>query len=108
MFGRATIRLGLTHILVMIIIRPHRSTTYVDAAYCYLRSSVVCRSVTIVSPAQTTEPIEMSFGLWTRVGRGNHVLDGGPDPSMRKGDFEGKEEARCKVATFCRELCKSG
>ena len=30
--------------LVPIIIRPHRSTTYVDTAYCY-RRSVVCRSV---------------------------------------------------------------
>jgi len=28
-----------------IIIRPHRSTTYIDAAYCYRRSSVVCLSV---------------------------------------------------------------
>jgi len=27
------------------IIRPHRSTTYVDAVYCYRPSSVVCRSV---------------------------------------------------------------
>ena len=27
------------------IIRPHRSTTYVDAAYSYRPSSVVCRSV---------------------------------------------------------------
>jgi len=50
------------------IIRPHRSTrpTYVDAAYCYRRSSVVCRSVcqsvTIVRPAKTAEPIEMPFG----------------------------------------------
>jgi len=25
--------------------RPHRSTTYVDAAYCYRRSSVVCLSI---------------------------------------------------------------
>ena len=25
------------------IIRPHRSTMYVDAAYCYQPSSVVCR-----------------------------------------------------------------
>jgi len=44
---------------------------YVDAAYCYRRSSVVCmsvcQSVTIVSCAQTAEPIEMPFGLWTRV-----------------------------------------
>jgi len=27
------------------IIRPHPSTTNVDEAYCYNRSSVVCRSV---------------------------------------------------------------
>ena len=27
------------------IIRPHRTTTYIDAAYCYRPSSVVCRSV---------------------------------------------------------------
>ena len=41
--------------------RPHRSTTYVDAAYCYRPSSVVCRSVcrsvTLVSPAKTDAPI---------------------------------------------------
>ena len=37
----------------------------------------VCRSVTIVSPAKTAEPIEMPFGLCTRVGPRNHVLDGG-------------------------------
>jgi len=27
------------------MLQPHRSTTYVDAAYCYRPSSVVCRSV---------------------------------------------------------------
>ena len=62
---------------MIIIIRPHRSTTYVDAAYCYRQSSVVCRSVcrsvcryvTPVSPAnaKTAEPIEMPFRLWTRL-----------------------------------------
>jgi len=68
----------------VIIIRSHRSTTYVDVAYCYRLSSVVCLSVclfclsvTIVSPAKTAEPIDMSFELWTRVGTKNHVLDGG-------------------------------
>ena len=35
----------------------------------------VCLSVTVVSPAKTTEPMEMPFGLWTRVGSRNHVLD---------------------------------
>jgi len=43
-----------------------------DAGYCYKQSSAVCRSVflsvTTVSPAKTAEPIEMSFGVWNRVG----------------------------------------
>ena len=56
-------------------------TTYVDAVYCCDRvaSSVgrlVCRSVTLVSPAKVAEPIEIPFGLRTWVGPGNHVLDG--------------------------------
>jgi len=42
---------------------------YVDAANCYRRSSVVCRSVCrsamIARPAKTAEPIEMLFGMWT-------------------------------------------
>jgi len=38
---------------------------------------------TIVSPAKTAEPIEMLFGLWSRVGQRNDV-------SLRKmGNFEG-------------------
>jgi len=28
---------------------------------------------------KTAEPIEMSFGLWARMGRRIHVLDGGPE-----------------------------
>ena len=48
---------------------------YVDAAYCY-RPSVVCGFVTIVRPAKTVEPIDMTFGLWTGTGPGKHVLDG--------------------------------
>ena len=74
-----------------LIFRPHRSTTYVDAAYSYRpSSSVVCRSVTLVSPAKTAAPIELPFGLRTWVGPGNHVLDGGPDPPMGKGKFLGE------------------
>ena len=50
----------------------------------------VCQSVTIVNPAKTAEMIEMPFGLWTRVGPRNHVLDGESRSSMRRGNFEGK------------------
>jgi len=38
----------------------------------------VCLSATLVSPAKTDAPIEMPFGLWTQMGRRNHLLDGGP------------------------------
>ena len=31
-----------------------------------------------MSSAKTAAPIEMPFGLWARMGRWNHVLDGGP------------------------------
>jgi len=59
-------------------------------------SSVVCRSVclcvTLVSPAETAQPIEMPSGLRTRVGPGNHVLDGDPDPPDWKGQFFGGGE----------------
>jgi len=70
--------------------RPHRSTTYVDVAYCYRLCSVVCWSVTLVSSAKTAAPIELPFGLRTWVGPGNHVLDGGPDPTMGRGKFLGE------------------
>jgi len=36
----------------------------------------VCLSVTIVSLAETAEPFDIPFGMWTRVGPRNHVLDG--------------------------------
>jgi len=59
----------------------------------------VCRSVTLVSPANMAEPIEMLFGLRTLVGLGNHVLYGGPepDPPMRRGNLMGKRASQCKV-----------
>jgi len=50
----------------LLFFRPHRSTAYVDAAYCYRPSSMVFwsvgLSVTLVSPAKTAAPIEMPFG----------------------------------------------
>jgi len=44
-------------------------------------------SVTLVSPAKTTAPIELPFELRTWVGPGNHVLDGGPDPPWEGANF---------------------
>jgi len=34
-------------LLLLYIIRPHRSIAYADAAYCYRRSSEVCLSVSL-------------------------------------------------------------
>ena len=42
---------------------------------CYQPSSVVCHNS---KPCKTAEAIKMPFRLRTRVGPGNHVLDGGP------------------------------
>jgi len=47
-------------------------------------------SVTLVSPAETAEPMEMPFGLWAHMVPRNPVLDGGPDPFMERGNFWGK------------------
>jgi len=79
------------------LLGPHRSTTSVDAAYCYRPSGVVCLSVTLVSPTKTVGPIEIPFVLWSQVGPGNHVLDGSQAPRMGRGDLEGKGESHCKV-----------
>ena len=57
---------------------------------CYRPSSVVClsvrRSVTVVSPAKTAEPIEMPFGIWTRVGPRKH--DRGPELQIPRSEGE--------------------
>ena len=52
----------------------------VDATYCYYCCSVVCLFVSVcptqfVRPTKMAELIDMRFGLWTRVGLRNHVLD---------------------------------
>jgi len=77
------------------------SQCYIDAAYCYRRSSVVRQSVglsvTISSPAKTAEPIEMPFELWTRVGPRNHVFDGGSDPPFEGAILKREEAAYCKM-----------
>jgi len=59
----------------------------------------------IVSPAETAEPIEMAFGLWTRVGSRNCVLNWSLDPSMGKVNFERKGAAHCKAQGFTAVRC---
>ena len=84
------------------IIRPHRTTTYVDAAYCYRPSIVVCRSVCL-SVCHTSEPCKNGCtdrdALWVEDsgGPGNHVLDEVQIPYGKGGNFEGKGASHCKV-----------
>jgi len=54
------------------------------------------------------EPIERPFGLWTRLGPWNHVLDESPD-THGKGQFlrGGEEAAHCKSidnASMCAAM----
>jgi len=56
----------------------------------------VGRFVTVVSPAETAEPIKMPFGL-TRVGSRNHVLAGVNIPSWEGAILRGGRAAHCKV-----------
>jgi len=48
-----------------------------------------------MNPAKMAEPTVMPFGLWTRVGPRNSVLDRGPDPPW-EGAILGVE-GHCKV-----------
>jgi len=51
------------------------------------------------------ELIEMLFGLKTLVGPGNHVLDGGPDFPMGRGNFLGQGASHCKVQGHSMVIC---
>jgi len=62
----------------------------------------VCRSS---DTCKKHEPTEMPFGLRTRLGSGNHVLDGVQIPHV-KGHLLGEGHARACPMTLCRELCK--
>ena len=72
----------------------------------------VSLSVTVVSPAKTTEvdePINLPFGLSTRVGSRKHVLDGAGVyvSPMEMGKFDGKLGGPFySIGKLCRELCK--
>jgi len=96
-----------------VIIRSRRiALLYVRRCYCYRPSSVVCPSVcwsvTIVSPAETAEAIEMPFALRTRVGPSMYVLDRVQIP-MERGNFEGERGKPLQsIGALCGYLCKNG
>ena len=85
----------------IIIIRPHRRNTYVDAAIVTDRAAwsvglSFCRSVCHSSQlCKTAEPIEMPFGMTTRMGPRKHVLDGGPDIPWKGAILIGQRAVHC-------------
>jgi len=62
-------------------------------------------SVTLVSPAKTALQIEITFGMSTRVGPGNHILGRHPDPPMGRGNFEGGKG--CPIVKYMDTLRSS-
>jgi len=84
--------LQLLLLLLLLLLGGIAHTAYVDAAYCYRPSSVVCLSVclsvTLVIPAKTAELIKMSFGLRTRVGPGEPCVRWESRFSVGRGNFE--------------------
>ena len=59
--------------------------------------------------AKTAEPIEMPFGLWTRVGPRNHVLDGAQIPRAKMQLLVGKVmpgHARLHHAMSCAKMAR--
>ena len=76
----------------LVIIRQNCNATY--AAYCYRLSSVVCRSVYLYAgrSGKTAEPIEMPFGLMTRVhGLKEQRIGWGPEPPTHGKDQFSRE-----------------
>ena len=62
-------------------------------------------SIPFGSHTKTAEPIEMPFGLLTRVGPRYHVLDRGPHPPRWRRNFGGNVGAHCKVMGHCKVPC---
>ena len=55
---------------MIVVVKPHHSTTQMQPTVTDTLAWSVCRSVTIVSPAKTAEAVAMPFGLWTRLWQG--------------------------------------
>ena len=64
---------------------------------CQSVGLLVRQSVTLLSPAKTPEPIEMPFGLRTRVGPVNDVLDGVQISPWEAAILRGEGASHCKV-----------
>jgi len=67
------------YVTLYLITKPHRGHRC-GLLLLVFRSLYVCPLDITTCCANTAEPIEVPFGVWSRVGPRNHVLGGGPDP----------------------------
>jgi len=58
-------------------------------------------SIAFGTHTKRAEPIEIPFGLTTRVGRRYHVLGGGPNPQRGRGNFGGKLKSTITSLPCC-------
>jgi len=116
--------------LVIIISRPHRNTTYVDAAYCYWPSSVIClgsrypygkgqfcvkvapivnyRHFLLWAVQKRLNRSRCRLGCWVGWPKEPRIRWGYRSP-MGMGTFEGKSMPDMSDdALTWRELCKNG
>ena len=87
-----------SNLYVVVIIRSHRTCICTE----YRRDLLLHRlwrglsACLFVIHANTAEPIEVRFGMWTPVSPSNNALNGSPDLSG-EGVFWGREAVRHKV-----------
>jgi len=89
------------------MIRPHRSITYVDMAYCYQPSSVVCRSVCLSEPCKNSCTDRDAFWVEDLGGPKEPCIRWGSRSSHGKGQFwEGKGRPIVKYRDTLRSSVK--
>jgi len=91
------------------IFMPHRSTMYVDAAYCYRPSSVVCLSVCHTSEPCKNGSTDRDF-VWVEDSGGPREpcitwATGVQIPPWEGKIFRGNGESHCKVWGHSAVIC---
>jgi len=100
----------LDHLLLLLgritVLRTMMQPIVTDRVVCRSVCRSVCLSVTVMSPAKMAEPIEMPFGLRTRLDQRNHV--DGIQISPWEGAILGKRDGPLKsIWTLCGEPAKT-
>jgi len=107
--GRKRLSQCINYVYSHSITRLHCSTVYIDAAYCYRPSIMICRSVCHShEPCKMAETIEIPFGLWARMGLRNRILDWVQIAPYKFWQFLGERTCSSCPTTLWHELCKNG